>query len=61
MIGFHVSYIYEINGKYLVCIQMDFQLMEAKFKIFATLIEAQNWVDVEAQNWVNRVWSREST
>lgn len=42
--GYQIGYIYEQNGRYLVCLSMDFQTMEVKFKIFLSLDEAQHWV-----------------
>lgn len=41
MILFQVGYVYKIGDRFCVCLFMDIQRMEAKFKIFETLEEAR--------------------
>lgn len=38
---FQVGHIYELDGRFMICIMMDFQTMEVKFKIYKTINEAR--------------------
>ena len=39
--GFQVGYIYEMNGRYMVCISMDWQTQAVTFKIYSDLEKAK--------------------
>jgi len=47
VVGFEVGFIYELGQRVLVCLQMDWQKMQATFKIFKTVEEAQAYYSME--------------